>query len=203
VKKKSKVNSANKPLDSGPFLNTAKNDKYYMIFLSLLCLGFGIYLSILYFGHTEVPNSDFPCFYQTGQEILSFKVPSSFKRGPVVGILQVITNLFVRGHAPSITAGLLVNAILYPLNFLLLWLIAERIVGRAGIWIALISIINPQGVYLLTEPIAETTLLFFVLLTIYLILIRSKWCWLLASVTTMVRYEGAALILAAFVMDMI
>jgi hypothetical protein len=56
---------------------------------------------------------------------------------------------------------------------------------------------------MLREPLIETPLLFFVLLTTYLILRRSKWCYLAASVTTMVRYEGAALILTAFVMDMI
>jgi hypothetical protein len=56
---------------------------------------------------------------------------------------------------------------------------------------------------MLTEPLNETTLLFFTLLTYYFMFRRSKWCYLFASITTMVRYEGAALILAAFVMDMI
>jgi len=49
----------------------------------------------------------------------------------------------------------------------------------------------------------ETSLLFFSLITFYLIFKRSNWCYVAASVTAMVRYEGAALILAAFVMDMI
>jgi len=56
---------------------------------------------------------------------------------------------------------------------------------------------------MLTEPIKETSLLFFSLLTFYFIFKHSNWCYLLASITTMVRYEGAALILAAFVIDMI
>jgi hypothetical protein len=55
----------------------------------------------------------------------------------------------------------------------------------------------------LIEPIAETTLLFFILLTFFFIFRRSSWSYLFASITTMVRYEGAALILAAFVIDMI
>lgn len=189
--------------ESALFIPTVQQQKYHKIILGCLLTVFGIYLSILYFGHTEVPNSDFPYFYKTGQEILSFKAPSSFKRGPVVGILQVIINLFVGEHSPSLIAGWLLNAILYPLNCLLLYLIAEKIVAKAGVWIALLSAINPTAVYLLTEPIAETTLLFFVLLTIYLILKRSKWCWFFASITAITRYEGAALIIAALVMDMI
>ena len=53
------------------------------------------------------------------------------------------------------------------------------------------------------EPIAETALLFFTLLTIYYIFRRSRWSYLIASIATMVRYECALLILAAFVIDII
>lgn len=56
---------------------------------------------------------------------------------------------------------------------------------------------------MLREPLAEIPLLFFVLLTVYLICRNSSWAYLTASIATMVRYEGAALILAAFVMDLI
>jgi hypothetical protein len=56
---------------------------------------------------------------------------------------------------------------------------------------------------MLTDPIVETTLLFFILLTFYFIFKRSSWSYLFASITTVVRYEGAALIMAAFVMDVI
>jgi hypothetical protein len=109
----------------------------------------------------------------------------------------------VGGQHPGLTAGWLLNAILHPFNLILLWLVGKRIVGKSGLWIAVIAILNPQVMYLLTEPIAETTLLFFTLLTFYFMFRRSKWCYLLASITTMVRYEGAALIMAAFVLDMI
>ena len=56
---------------------------------------------------------------------------------------------------------------------------------------------------MLRDPIVETTLLFFVLLTCWFIFRRSKWCYLFAGIATMARYEAAALILAAFVVDMI
>ena len=63
--------------------------------------------------------------------------------------------------------------------------------------------LNPNLLDMLTEPIVEIPLLFFSLATFYLMLKCSNWCYLLASITTMVRYEGSALIVAAFVMDMI
>jgi hypothetical protein len=55
----------------------------------------------------------------------------------------------------------------------------------------------------MTEAIAETTLLFSFLITFYLILKRSKWCYLAASLSTMVRYEGAGLIFVAFLIDIV
>jgi hypothetical protein len=107
------------------------------------------------------------------------------------------------GSAPDLTAGWLVNAILHPFTVVLLWLVGKQITGKSAAWVALIAAINPWSVYMLTEPIVETTYLFFILFTIYLIFRRSRWAYLLASITTMVRYEGAALILAAFVVDII
>jgi hypothetical protein len=164
---------------------------------------FGVYNSVLYFGHTIVPNSDFPAFFATGQKLLSFQAPSSFKRVPALGVLQVLLSYLVGGQYPGLTAGWLLNAILHPFNLILLWLVGREIVGKSALWLAIIAILNPQVVYLLTEPIAETTLLFFILITFYFIFKRSNWAYLFASITTMVRYEGAVLILAAFVMDVI
>jgi hypothetical protein len=184
-------------------LELSKRERYFEIFMVVGLLAFGVYHSILYFGHTIVPNSDFPSFFRTGQEILSLNIPSSFKRGPVLGILQVFLSKFMGGPHPGLTAGWLINAILHPFSIVLLWLVGKRIVGRSALWVAVIAMINPWVISMLTHPIAETTLLFFVLLTTYLIFKRSNWCYLFASITTMVRYEGAALILAAFVMDMI
>jgi hypothetical protein len=181
----------------------ARREKYFEICVLAALFAFGLYNSVLFFGHTIVPNGDFPAFFRTGREILSLQAPYSFKRVPVLGILQVCLSWVVGGQHPGLTAGWLLNAILHPFNLVLLWLAGKRIVGKSGLWIAIIAILNPQVMYLLTEPIAETTLLFFILLTFYFIFRRSRWCYLLASITTMVRYEGAALIMAAFVLDMI
>ena len=181
----------------------AKRQQYFEIFLITAFLAFGIYQSVLYFGHKVVPISDFPDIVRTGHELLSFKVPTRFKQAPVVGVLQASLSHLVGGQHPDLTAGWLLNAILHPLNLVLLWRVGKRIVGKSAIWFAIIAILNYWVIYMLTEPIIETSLLFFSLLTFYLIFKRSNWCYVAASVTTMVRYEGAALVLAAFVIDMI
>jgi len=178
-------------------------EKYSEIFVITALLAFGVYHSVLYFGHQQVPHFDFRCFSNLGHTILSFQLPTGFKRVPLVGVLQVLLGYVVGGRCPDLTGGLLLNALLHPLNAVLLFLVGRRIVGRAALWIAIIAIINPWVLQLLAEAIVETTLLFCVLITFYFIFRRSKWSYVFASITTMVRYEGAALILAAFVMDMI
>ena len=55
----------------------------------------------------------------------------------------------------------------------------------------------------MVDPIAETTLIFFILLTFFFILKRSNLCYLFAAMAAMTRYEGAALIFTALVIDMI
>ncbi len=178
-------------------------EKYFEFFLIVVFLAFGIYQSVLYFGHKLVPNSDFPAIIGVGHKLLSFQIPEDFKQTPVVGLLQALLSHLVGGQYPELTAGWLLNAILHPLNLILFWLVGRKIIGKSALWFAVIAILNYWVIYMLIEPLKETSLLFFSLLTFYLIFKRSNWSYLLASITTMVRYEGAALIMAAFVMDMI
>jgi hypothetical protein len=182
---------------------TTATEKRLDILTGAVLFAFGVYQSVLYFGHTIVPISDFPDFFRVGRELLSLQMPSTFKLAPVLGILQNLLVFVSWGSPPELTAGWLLNAILHPFTVVLLWLVGKRIIGRSAVWFAVIASINPWTIYYLTEPIIETPYLFFILLTLYLIFRRSRWAYLAASVTTMVRYEGAALILGAFVGDII
>lgn len=180
-----------------------RRERYCEVGFVLLLFAFGVYQSILYFGHTVVPISDFPDLYQVGRDILSFRLPVRFKQAPVLGMLQVACSYIVGGDDPNLKAGWLLNALLHPFNLVLMYLVAKQIFGKAGLWVAIVAMINPWVIYMLTEPIVETTYMFFILLTFYLMFRRSRWCYLIAAMTTMVRYEGAALIGAAFLLDMI
>ena len=182
--------------------DAALNRRFNWLAMAVL-FAFGVYLSILYFGHQVVPNSDFPAFVQTGRSILSLDLPSSFKRVPGLGMLQVALAGLVGGQHPELTAGWMLNAILYPMILVLFYLVGRQVIGKGAIWFALLAIINPGVIKWMCHPIAETTLIFFTIFSIYLIIRRSRWCYLAAAMTTMIRYEGAALIVAAFVMDMI
>ncbi|HIJ67605.1 MAG TPA: hypothetical protein HPP87_02310 [Planctomycetes bacterium] len=183
-------------------LDDAK-ERYFGIFVAVVLLVFGAYQSIQYYGHQVVPNSDFPAFIRTGKSLLAFELPASFKRAPVLGLLQAVLSRVVGGQHPDLTAGWLLNSLLHPFSVVLLYLIARKILKGGGWLYAIIVAVNPWTVSLLVEPIAETTMIFFILLTVYFILRRSNWCYLFASIATMTRYECAALILGAFMLDII
>jgi len=197
---KGKAAGRNEPIEA---LDLTGRERYFEIFVAAALFAFGAYHSVLYFGHKIVPTPDFPDLFRVGRDVLSLKIPVRFKQAPVLGMLQFILSKFVGGQNPPLTAGWLLNALLHPFTLVLFWAVAKRVVGKSALWFAVIAVLNPWVMRMLTDPIVETTLLFFTLLTSYFIFRRSKWCYLFASITTMVRYEGAALILAAFVMDMI
>ena len=178
-------------------------EKTVHAFILIILFLFGIYLSILYYGYHEVPNPDFTSFFETGRQLLSLHLPDSYKRAPILGILQVLLSSIIDSRYPDLTAGWVLNSCLLPLNLILFWLVGRKIIGRTALWISLISIINPWTVEMAMQPIAETLLLFCILLTFYAIFNRSRWAYLFASVTTMVRYEGALLILIVFALDML
>ena len=184
-------------------LDDAGREKYFQILIISVLLLFGIYQSVLYIGHQVVPNSDFPAFVGVARPLLSFDLPGDFKRVPGLGLLQIGMSKFVGGQYPELTGGWLLNAILHPLNLLLLYLVGRKVLNGAAVWFAIVAILNPWTLAMLVQPIVETALIFFTLLTFFFMLRRSGWCYVFASMATMVRYEGAALIFAAFVLDVI
>ena len=189
-----------------------KRDKQFDLVVILIVTALGIYLSWLYFGHQAVPNSDFVGFIQAGHAVIDYArtffrenpvVIQSFKRVPGLGLLQVGLSYLLWGAHPELTAGWLLNAILYTLTGIFLYLIGKRFLGKNAVWFTILMMINPLSLNMLRNPIAEITLRFFIVLSVFLILKRSRWRYLAAALTTMIRYDGAALVLAALVMDLV
>lgn len=180
-----------------------KLQKYFHIFVLVILLAFGSFISIRFYGHQVVPNSDFPSFSQTAREIFSFKPPSSFKRTPGLGMLHVMASYLMPGAHPVLTAGWVLNTVFHALTAVLLYLVGRELVGYSAIWYALLMTVNPWVIAWMTHPLAETPLIFFVLLTFYLTFKHSRWSYAAAMMASMIRYEGAAMIAIAFVGDII
>ncbi|MCK5564045.1 MAG: hypothetical protein KAJ07_02270 [Planctomycetes bacterium] len=200
-RKRKKTTLLQKPVEID--VDYQKAQHRFEIIVLVILLAFGVYKSIRLFGALPVPNPDYSGFVRTGQELLAFNIPSTFKRAPVLGILIVTLSNFVGGAHPMLTAGWLLNAIMGVLNTVLLWQIAKKLLGNAGIWFAVVAVLNPWVMRYQTSPIAETSMIFFTLATFYFIFRHSKWAYLFASIASMVRYECTVLIFIAFLMDMV
>lgn len=200
-RKRFKKPIAEKPL-LAPRIDSTK-EKYFEVCIIILLLVFGTYKSIIFFGAFPVPNPDYPGFVRVGQELLSFKLPGSFKRAPLLGILQVSLSRFMGGMNPVLTASWVLNDIFGTLNILLIWLVGKKVIGKPAIWLAFVAMLNPLIVRYELVPIAEIPIVFFALVTFFFIFRHSNWAYVFASFASMIRYEGAALIFIAFLMDMV
>lgn len=173
-----------------------------------LCRGIllilGVYLSCVYFGQKAVPNSDFTAFVETGDQVLHFQMPSSFKRVPVLGMLQIAFGKpMISSPHPILTGALVLNAVVYTISILLFYNVCRFFVGQTGSFcLALLMGLNPWSLVMMVDPLAETAIVFFSLLTFWLILRRSRWCYLAAMLASMTRYECFLLIGIAFLFDL-
>ena len=186
-----------------PALTDSTKEKHSNICIIILLLLFGLYKSILLFGAMPVPNPDYPGFVRAGEALLRFELPHSFKRAPVLGVIQVFVGRFMGGMNPTLTASWLVNHVFGTLSLVFLYLIGKRVIGKAAIGLVFVAMLNPLVVRYELVPIAETAITFFAVITFYFIFKHSNWAYLFASLASMVRYEGAALILIVFLMDMV
>ena len=178
-------------------------EKYFAVFVLIILLAFGTYKSIALFGAYPVPNPDFPGFVQVGRQLLKFRIPTDFKRLPMVGILQMLLSHLMPGDQPVLTAGWVINAVFSALSVVLVWRIGKKIIGDSAIWLAVLVMLNPWILRSQVNPIAETSMIFFTLATFFFIFRGSNWAYLFACFASMVRYECAVLIPIAFLMDMI
>jgi len=195
--------TSQKPLAAPDLEIDSKRQKYFAIFAITILLAFGAYKSIALYGAYPVPNPDFPGFVRIGRQLLKFRLPYDFKRLPMVGILQVLLSHLMGGDQPVLTAGWVLNGIFSALSVVLVWRVGKRIIGDSAIWLGVLAMLNPWVLRSQVNPIAETSMIFFTLATFFFMFQDSSWTYLFACFASMVRYECAALIPIAFIMDMI
>jgi len=204
ISHKQSAAKAHNTIDAGLLTDkkSVAREKYFLGAVLLIFLAFSIYKAIVLFGAIPVPNPDYSGFVRVGRELTSLELPSNYKRVPVLGTLQVLLGHLMGGGHPILTASWLLNAIMSCGNILLLCLIARKIIGQAGIWLALIVVLNPWMLRYQVVPIAETSLIFFSMLTFFLMMKPTRWAYAAAATASMVRYEGVVLVAIIFLMDM-
>ncbi|MHC4385447.1 MAG: hypothetical protein ACYSUG_00480 [Planctomycetota bacterium] len=189
------------PADDELAIETKARYSQWLI-VSLLLL-FGAYQAIIYYQHQPVPTSDFPAFTGTTRPLLNFELPRTFKRVPMLGLMHITLGTICPGPHPELTAGWILNGALHAFSVLLLYRVGKHLLGEHAFYFAVLASINPWLLSLTYDPIAETAIVFFTLLTLDFLLRRSRWCYLFAMMASMVRYECAMLIPIAFCVDMV
>ena len=179
-----------------------KTGKRFDICVCLILLALGTYTAIALWAACPVPNPDFPGYIGTGRTLLNFDLPSNFKRAPGVGVFQMLINYAIGGNNELVAAWLL-NSILTPIIAILTYLIAKRFIKFYAAFFAVIVVLHPMLLTQQVNPIAETTMIFFILLTFFLSFRHSRWAYLAASIASLVRYECAALLIVIFTMDVL
>ena len=197
--RKSRRKTAESPVKPVPEPNP--RDGWIVGSIVIVLLAFGIFKAIVLWGAYPIPNPDFPGFIAAGKSLLAFQLPDNFKRAPAVGIFQVLLSRVLPVDNPELTAGWLLNAILSVFNGILLFSLGRRFLGNMAAIVAIVAMLNPWVLVAQVDPVAETTMLFFIFLSFWLMMRRSHWAYLTASIASMVRYECAALIAIAFVLD--
>jgi len=202
-RRRKKTKKSAMPIQIEKLPELEKSNKWFESLVLIILLTFSIYKAVKLFGAIPVPNPDYSGFLVTGKAILGFRLPPSFKRAPVLGMLIVTLSRFIGGAHPMLTAGWLLNAIFSCFNIIFVWQIGKKLIGKAAIWLAIVVIFNPLVMRYQVVPIAETSMIFFMLATFYFIFRHSNWAYLFAAIAAMTRYECVVLIFIAFVMDVV
>lgn len=171
-----------------------------------ILLALGLALGLLVRGHFAKPHTDFYQLWETGAELLDGTLPASFKRAPVYPLLiagagRLFEAAGVR-EAPALLAAEWLNALLLPLNALLLYLIARPLAGAAACWAAWWFLLLPIGLYCTAHALLEPLLIAVTLLTLLLVQRGSAWAYLAAALATMTRYDMAGLIPGVLLADL-
>lgn len=181
----------------------ATKEKYFQIGAFVVLLIFGVYYAKTLFGFNVMPLPDWHEFVKLTQELLAFKVPTSFKRLPALGLMYAFIANFVGGDQPWLTSSWILNATMGVLCIVLFWRIGRQIIGDTAIWVSMLIVLVPHVVRLQTQSLVEITMIAFSAFTFLLMFRNSNWCYVAAMVASMLRYECAALIGVCFLWDMV
>ncbi len=154
-------------------------------------------------GHYAKPYSDFFEFVDVGHALLAGELPHTLKRGVVYPVLVVAASKLLPGECPERTAAEWLSVALLAINAGLLFVIARPRLANFAAWPAAWFTLLPLTAYctaiLLVEPMLTTALL----ATVVLAGRGSRWTWVAAALTPLVRLDGAAALLAPAVADLV
>lgn len=163
----------------------------------------GVLYSLTFFGHFVFPNSDFGAFFEVGRAWIHFELPYTMKRGPIYSIITATAGLLFNRPDKYLFGAELYNAFLLPVLMLLIYLIGRKMIGTAAVWVALFCGITPWMVRQMSDPMAELTIVTLTAATILCARSHIRWAYLFAMLTSITRWDMAAIIPAVAIFDIL
>ncbi len=166
-----------------------------------ILLSMGIGLSCWFWRFQAMPAPDFSTFLDVGRSLWHLRLPENMQRAPFYGLIIYPLSFLMPGPHAAWTAAMVLNAVLFPITLVLIYLVVRQYHERAAMWVACLAAINPFTLELMTRPLCETLLVFLVTLTLWLWRKHPGWAYLAACLATLVRPDVGGLILTVAVVD--
>lgn len=168
---------------------------------------FGLLVGLSVHGQYDKPHGDFHDFRELGRELLAGETPHSFKRAPVFPVLVAgvgsALELWPSERPADQRAAELINALLLPLNALLIFAIAADWLGGGARWAAAWFILLPLGLYSTAHTLVEPLLVTTTLLTLRAARGPGWAAYAWAAAATMTRYDLAGLMPGLVLADLL
>lgn len=176
-------------------------------------LAFGLALAAACCGHFIKPHGDFYEFRETGQALLSGRLPDSFRRGPLFPLVVALSGRCLGAVATTERpadqlAAEAINAGLLPVNGLLVYALGRRWLGRAARWPAACFLLLPLGLYSAAHTLVEPLLIALTMATLWAAGsaptgARPWLAYVLAGAAAVTRYEATGLLFGLLVADLV
>lgn len=168
----------------------------------------GLIVGLACRGHFAMPYSDFFEFVDVGHALLAGELPPTMKRPPVypvavVGAAELLRAAGTGLECPEQTVAEWFNALLLPLNAVLIYLLLRPAIGGAARWPAAWFVMLPLSAYctahLVVEPLTATAML----ATAVAAMRGGTWMYVLAGLTPLVRFDAAGVIVGVVIADLL
>lgn len=170
-------------------------------------LALGLFLGLSVRGISIKPHGDFYGIWETGAALLDGELPASFKRAPLYPLLVAAGGRLLEAagfkEAPAQLAAQWINALLLPVNAMLLYWLARALSppGPAA-WAAWWFLLLPVGLYCTTNELVEPLLIFTVLLTLLCTSRRPRLAYACAAAAALSRYDAIGLLMGLVLIDL-
>jgi hypothetical protein len=155
------------------------------------------------FDYFLVPDTDFWDLRAVGIALLHGQPPPLYLRPPLSSLLMAVFAPLFHGHDPVLLAAESVNLVMFAVGTFLLYRLARIFVGTAAWVVALLFAFDALGFHMTLQPRAELAAVTWVILGSYLATRGPVGGYVAAALASLTRWEGAFLIPALFLRDLV